>query len=333
MHARPSIPARARARLLDRVLPALPALLLLLLIFAAAAARAQDSTAVTPRMTVDRLTIVVMPFDAPMGSLDRGKRFRIETLAPVVPMLIPGAGGALPANRFALPMPASTNPSSFPPAGDHGFGRPRPQRLPDDGHASRVEHAMRVQAREDPAVNDVGVAVAGLLTARLVADGRFRVLDAAQLASLRRAAEECEANRRGRRCDRAAEERPPGPGELYLVTGAILRLGPQERSAIAGAGRFSLLGVLGFKRKRMEMTVMARVVDAATGEVIASTTAQGRSDAKGSVGGGAVGAGTVAGVGVSEQGGGPTEQAMTRAVEALATDLARMATEHGSRKR
>lgn len=319
-------------RFLDRLLPALPAVLLLL-IFAAAVARAQDRPAVAAPVTGTRLTLMVMPFDAPMGSLDRGRRFAIETLAPLVPLLVQGPGG-LPGSRFAEPVPASASATPLPPSVAHTPGIPWPRTPPLDRPSSRAQSASYERSSEAAAVSDIGVAVATLLMARLVADGRFRVLDAAQLAALRRAADDCEAGRARRGCGaHAADARPPGPGELYLVNGAILRLGPQEKSAIAGGGRFSLLGVLGFKRRRMEMTVVARVVDAATGEVIASTTASGRSDAKGSIGGGVIAGGGAAGVGSSEQGGGPSEQAMTRAVDALAVELARMTSEHGTRKR
>jgi curli biogenesis system outer membrane secretion channel CsgG len=318
---------RARHLLLDRVLPALPAILLLL-IFAAAAARAQDSARAIPPTATPRLTLVVMPFDAPMGSLDRGKRLSIDAVVPMLPLLLPARGVAMPASHFTAPAPAPHAPSTLPQM--QSLERPVPRSGDVAGHAHAASD--RDDRERTAASTDMGVAIANLLVARLVADGRFRVLDAAQLAAIRRDREECEARPRGPRCrERSDGARAPAAGELYLVTGAIVRVGPQERTAVAGGGRFSLLGVLGFKRKRMEMTVVARVVDAATGEVIASATTSGRSDAKGSVGGGAVAGGAIAGVGVSEQGGGPTEQAMARAVDALASELAGMATARAAR--
>jgi len=218
---------RTPDRFLDRLLPALPAVLLLL-IFAAAAARAQDS-ATAARPATARLTVMVMPFDAPMGSLDRGRRFSMESVVPLVPMLVQGAGGSLPPGRFAEPAPASGSATPRPPTAPRAPGVSLPRTPPDDRRASRAEAVVQGRASEAAAVSDIGVAVAGLLTARLVADGRFRVLDAAQLAALRRAAEDCEAGRTKRGCGaNAADGRPPAPGELYLVTGAILRLGPQE---------------------------------------------------------------------------------------------------------
>lgn len=165
----------------------------------------------------------------------------------------------------------------------------------------------------------IGAIAAELLVEQLLASGRFRVLDARQLEALQLERARADSARGGARSPGA---RRPAAGEIYLLQGSVTRLGGDESTVGAGAGGGGLLGVVGIRRRETQVGLAARLVDAATGEVIASESAVGRSrKGKGLLVGG-MGIGGAGGV----MAGGRNEttalgQAMGRAVRELGRDL------------
>ena len=167
----------------------------------------------------------------------------------------------------------------------------------------------------------IGVTIAELLIERMLASGRFRVLDATQLEALWREQERVDQPRaRSRR----SRPEPPKPGTMYLLQGTITRLGIDESSIGTGGGGGGILAAVGLRRRETQVGLTARLVDAATGEVVASVTAlgksrKGRSALLGGLGAGAGGAVMVGG----RQTTAATGQAIERAVRGLGAELLR----------
>ena len=243
--------------------------------------------------------------------------------APITVVVLPFRL-ALPAAAPSAGTPAAPRPRTLPPMGPGVFVPPiggvlhaAPPNAGAGATSDTVVPVLPAGSEQDP--DPAGVAVADLLVNRLLATGRFRVLDAAQLEALRRS--DCAGRRPGKEC-RSSRRRAPRPGELYLITGSLTRMGRDDRSVGLLGGAHGILAALGFRRPRTQVGLSARLVDAASGEVVASVSSLGTSRRGGSAAIGGLGRGTGAGVAV---GGGArtaaTGEAIERAVDALARAL------------
>lgn len=195
-----------------------------------------------------------------------------------------------------------------------------PSRVGEADAGSGAEPVMPVMPTGGAASETgAGAIAAELLVEHLLASGRFRVLDARQLEALQLERARADSGRRGARSRGA---RRPAAGEIFLLQGSVTRLGSDESTVGAGAGGGGLLGAIGIRRRETQVGLAARLVDAATGEVIASESAVGKSrKGKGLLLGG-LGAG--GGGGVMAGGGGETTalgQAMGRAVRELGREI------------
>lgn len=207
-----------------------------------------------------RITIVVLPFTSrlPAPVPHRAGRPHRPTLPPHVRPVRSTCPGFASRCTALAPDGATATAGDDAPGGAARAGEP-------------VVPVLPAAATDDE--TGAGAVAAELLVEQLLASGRFRVLDAAQLAALQ--LEEARADA-ARGAARRAPRRP-GPGEVYLLRGAVTRLGTDERSVGGGGGRGGLLGVLGIRTRETQVGLAARLVDAATGEVVASLSAVGRS--------------------------------------------------------
>ena len=249
-----------------------------------------------PASAEARVTVVVLPFQ--LAIPDPPVR-----VVPVVAPRPPMRGGPLSPPGSWGRTPGTSRLDAGAPHGPH-----------EGGEAPSVMPALPAS---DDATDRAGVAVADLLTDRLLASGRFRVLDARQLEALRR-----------RACDPAGKPpcthatRAPRAGELYLIAGSITRMGRDERSVGAGGLVHGVLGALGVRRDRTQVTLAARLVDAATGEVVRSATVAGISTKGGGIAVGGLGHGAGGGLVLGGRAAdAATAQALDRAVRALADSL------------
>jgi curli biogenesis system outer membrane secretion channel CsgG len=195
---------------------------------------------------------------------------------------------------------------------------------PVPGFASRPNFAPRLAHASPPApagaypaesategIGDaIGVGVADLLVARLLEVPGVRVVER-------------------RRLDLLMSEQRLAPGgdttanlfrARYIITGSVTRFGTEERRGLGGLGGGFGLGALGFKRPKTQVALTARIVDATTGEVVASMTGAGTSTKGGSILIGGVGGGVGGGVaiGSSEFRASALGEATERAIDALA---------------
>jgi len=182
-----------------------------------------------------------------------------------------GADSALPSVvvvpfEFAAPLPG---PRYVP----HG----RPPRLPMGppgmlpglpGASPTMRRPARMTATPPPPPDDddmyladvgsqIGAGVADLLVERLVAAGGLRVLDRRWLAA--------------HSADSTARTTRP----RYTLAGSVTRFDVEERDALGGLGRLAGLGGFGLRRPRTTVTLVARVVDGRTGDVVATAHADG----------------------------------------------------------
>jgi curli biogenesis system outer membrane secretion channel CsgG len=234
-----------------------------------------------------KTTVVVMPFDfaAPLPAQPRVVPRHRPSMWPPLLGQPSGLGGA---PVFAPRLAHAPAPA---PAGPY----------PADGATEGVGDA-------------IGVGVADLLVARLLEVPGLRVVER-------------------RRLDLLMSEQRLTPGAdtaanilraRYIITGSVTRFGTEERRGLGGLGGGFGLGALGFKRPKTQVALTARIVDAVTGEVIASMTGAGTSTKGGSILIGGIGGGVGGGVtlGSGEFRASALGEATERAIDALAKAIA-----------
>jgi curli biogenesis system outer membrane secretion channel CsgG len=120
----------------------------------------------------------------------------------------------------------------------------------------------------------LGSALAGLMLDRLVASGKYRVLDGRWLRIGR--AEDGFIN------TESAREYAESAGVDYLVLGSMTQFSAESRRRTYGGGLVVPL-LAGVRRNRVELVVgiTVRVVDVRSGEVATTATSQGMSERKG----------------------------------------------------
>ena len=232
---------------------------------------------------------------------------------------------------FAAPLPAVYSPPPrrsrvWPPMLGQPVG------IGDRGYfASRLAHGAGGAPSEYPASREsaegtedgIGIGVADLLVERLLAVPGFRVVE-------RRRLDELLGERRPGSADSVglADTSLAGAASMvlrarYAITSSITRFGTEDRRGLGGLGGGFGLGALGIKRPKTQVALTARVVDAVTGEIVASVSASGVSTKGGGIlvagAGGGLGGGVA--VGSSEFRESALGEATQRAVESLAQAL------------
>ena len=147
--------------------------------------------------------------------------------------------------------------------------------------------------------SQLGIGISDMLVERLLESGEFRLLD------------------RGL-ADAAKTAR-------YVVTGSVTRFGFEEHNVGGFAATMATMGLLSYKQHKTEVILTARVINAATGEIVASFSGEGVSNKGGGL--------RVAGIGANGGGGAAVSsanfrstaigQATGRAVNDLAAKILR----------
>ena len=227
---------------------------------------------------------------------------------------------------FAAPQPA---PRHRPPP---RWMAPPPMIGPGGSFGARMSMPAPIVGRgggagaADDLTAGVGSGVATMLIERLLAAGGFRVLERQHLDAVL-------AERARDSAGRGGDRRPTSAAADYVVTGAIVEFGVEERRALGGLGSLRGLGALGFKRPKTKVTVVARVVHAASGEVVLALRGEGvsRKGAGVTLGGIARGAGGIVSVGSGAFRESALGEATDRAVAELAARIAERRTLLGLR--
>jgi len=99
---------------------------------------------------------------------------------------------------------------------------------------------------------------------------------------------------------RLMERKDPGapPAAQYVVTGSVTKFGFEETNVGGAFANVATMGLLSYKQHKTEVALTARVINTATGEIVASFSSEGISNKGGGlrvmgIGGSAAGAGDV----------------------------------------
>jgi len=69
----------------------------------------------------------------------------------------------------------------------------------------------------------------------------------------------------------------PGSGAQFIVTGSVTKFGFEENNFGGIAANIVTMGLLSYNQHKTEVTLTARVINAATGEIVSSMSAHGLS--------------------------------------------------------
>jgi curli biogenesis system outer membrane secretion channel CsgG len=145
--------------------------------------------------------------------------------------------------------------------------------------------------------SQLGIGIADMLIEKLLATGEFRLM----------------------------ERKPvePGSGAQFIVTGSVTRFGFEEQNVGGIFASVATMGLLNYKKHKTEVALTARIINAATGEIVASMQSDGASGKGGGL--------RVFGLGSNGMGGGDVSssnfrstaigQATERAVNELAAKI------------
>ena len=122
--------------------------------------------------------------------------------------------------------------------------------------------------REQYAPSQLGTGIADMLVEKLLETGQFRLLERQGTAT---------------------------PGAQYVVSGSVTKFGFEEHNVGGAFATVATMGLLSYKQHKTEVALTARIINAATGEIVASMTAEGVSNKGGGL--------RVAGIGGSSAGG------------------------------
>lgn len=145
--------------------------------------------------------------------------------------------------------------------------------------------------------SQLGIGVADMLVEKLLETGQFRLLE-----------------RKGAETPTDAQ---------YIVTGSVTKFGFEESNVGGVMATIATFGLLSYKQHKTEVTLTARVVKAATGEIVASVSADGTSNKGGGLRIGGIGANGGGGADISQSNFRATAigQATERAVAHLAAKI------------
>lgn len=140
---------------------------------------------------------------------------------------------------------------------------------------------------------DIGKGMADQVVDALLEDGTFRVIERKKLDTV---LAEQDFARSDRADPSAAKLAKVGKvlGVKYIISGSITKFGGEEKNYGGGLLGRGKLGGLGLKKAKTEVTLTARMIDATTGEILASAKGEGVSKKGGGI---KVGAGSFGGAG------------------------------------
>lgn len=158
--------------------------------------------------------------------------------------------------------------------------------------------AMSGTRREQYDPGQLGVGIADMLIEKLLETGQFKLVE------------------------RKTDGTPSGA--RYLVTGSVTKFGFEERNFGGAFANIATFGLLAYKQHKTEVKLTARVIDATTGEIIASVSGVGASSKGGGLRIAGVGGSAAGGVDVSSSNFRSTAigQATERAVNDLTQKIA-----------
>ena len=115
----------------------------------------------------------------------------------------------------------------------------------------------------------------------------------------------------------------PGAGAQFIVTGSVTKFGFEERNFGGLAASMATMGLVSYKQHKTEVALTARLIDVATGEIVASMSAEGGSGKGGGLRIFGMGSNGVGGADVSSSNFRSTAigQATARAVASLAAKI------------
>ena len=145
---------------------------------------------------------------------------------------------------------------------------------------------------------DIGKGMADQVVDALLEDGTFRVIERKKLDTV---LAEQDFARSDRADPSAAKLAKVGKvlGVKYIISGSITKFGGEEKNYGGGGLVSGRLGGLGLKKAKTEVTLTARMIDATTGEILASAKGEGVSKKGGGIKVGALGGGGGAGFSMS----------------------------------
>ena len=156
-------------------------------------------------------------------------------------------------------------------------------------------HGDRNNENYEP--SQLGVGIADMLIEKLLATGEFRLVERKSTES--------------------------GSGAQFIVTGSVTRFGFEEQNVGGIFASVATMGLLNYKKHKTEVALTARIINAATGEIVASMQSDGASGKGGGL--------RVFGMGSNGMGGGDVSssnfrstaigQATERAVNELAAKI------------
>ncbi len=126
----------------------------------------------------------------------------------------------------------------------------------------------------DPA--QLGTGIADMLVDKLLETGQFRLMERKALESV---ISEQKINAGAVVTPEVAVASNASVlGAQYMVTGSVTKFGFEEHNIGGFAANMATMGMLGYRKHRTEVKLTARVVNTATGEIIASVNAEGVSN-------------------------------------------------------
>lgn len=141
----------------------------------------------------------------------------------------------------------------------------------------------RENERYDPA--ELGAGIADMLVEKLLNTGEFRLLERKQIeATVREQLMAAgTAPPSATLVDAAVAARASMIGARYMVTGSVTKFGFEEHQVGGFVTSVATFGLLSVKRHKTEVKLTARVIDVATGEIVAAFDGQGVSKKGGGI--------------------------------------------------
>ena len=99
--------------------------------------------------------------------------------------------------------------------------------------------------------SQLGIGIADMLVEKLLATGQFRLVERKPIE--------------------------PGSGAQFIVTGSVTRFGFEERNVGGIFASVATMGLLSYKQHKTEVALTARIINARTGEIVASMRSDGGS--------------------------------------------------------
>jgi curli biogenesis system outer membrane secretion channel CsgG len=141
---------------------------------------------------------------------------------------------------------------------------------------------------------DLGKGIADLLVDELVNDGTYRVIERKRLDAIM-AEQNLSASDRADPSAAAVAKIGKVLGVKYLIVGSVTKFGAEESHKGVNAGAFGGgkygLGNIGKTKGKADVAITARMIDAATAEIMASAKGEGVSSRSGLLLGGGAGGG------------------------------------------